>query len=107
MKRARPDGVSVTLMSDIAERKGLSHVSKSHMFDLKKSYMAKVGPARPGDEARIVDWAIAEKRKTGRSPSLPKAGKPNAKSSAAAPLLAAAVTVLRNMGIQSVSFFEP
>ena len=50
-------------MSELAKRAGLEYVSKSHMFDLKKAFAEKVRPVRPGDEARIVNWALAEERK--------------------------------------------
>lgn len=104
-KRAKPDGISVTLMSEIAKRKGLEHVSKSRMFDLKKAYAAKKGQPQPGDESRIIEWAIAEDRSNGRVPLLPKGRKAEKKTPAVAQLLAAAVAVFRSMGIQSVSFF--
>ena len=39
--KSKPDGVSVTLMSELAKRAGLEYVSKSHMFDLKKHLQKK------------------------------------------------------------------
>lgn len=104
--KSKPDGVSVTLMQEYAKRAGLEYVSKSHMFDLKKAFAEKVRPLKRGDEARIVNWALAEERKAQKSQSIQNTCKPNDKSSAVAPLLAAAVAVLRNMGIQSISFFR-
>ena len=105
--KSKPDGISVTLMSELAKRAGLEFVSKSHMFDLKKAFAEKVRPIRRGDEARIVNWALAEERKARKSQSRPKASNLNSKAAAVAPLLAAAVAVLRGMGIQSITFFPP
>ena len=45
-----------------------------------------------------------EKRQ-GAAETLQKSTDPSGKANAVAPLMAAAVTVLRNMGIQSISFF--
>ena len=101
--KSKPDGVSVTLMSELAKRAGLEYVSKSHMFDLKKAFAEKVRPARPGDEARIVNWALAEERKARKSQSLPKARKEDALKER--PMIEA-VAILREYGIQSISLYR-
>jgi len=71
------DGVSPTLMSEIAKRKGLYHSAKSTMGDLKKSYKDRGGKLRPGCESEIIEWALDEQRRTGKQP--PRKGRSNSK----------------------------
>ena len=113
--KSKPDGVSVTLMSELAKRAGLKYVSKSHMFDLKKAFAEKVRPIRRGDEARIVNWALAEERKARKSQSRPPASKaealPKHPMVEAVAILRAhgvqSISLYRKTGIQAISFFQP
>ena len=59
--KSEPDGVSLMLMQRIAKEKGLKYVSKSHMWDIKKTFSEKLWPPKPGDESLIVSCArVAE-----------------------------------------------
>lgn len=73
------------------------------MFDLKKAFAEKVMPVRRGDEARIVNWALAEERKARKSQSLPKDRKEDALKER--PMIEA-VAILREYGIQSISLYR-
>lgn len=66
--KSKPDGISLALMRKIAKDEGMKHVSKSHMFDLKKRFAEELRPPKPGDEALIMSCALAEER-TGIYPS--------------------------------------